>query len=298
MPLPDKKLHSQERLGLLLGAVGMAIFACTVPVTRVAVGDLDPFFMTALRATLAGVIACGVLAVSGRRLPPTPNWGPLALVALCVVLGYPIFTALALVTAPAAHGGVVLGLMPLASAAAATVIAGERPSWAFWLVGIVGAALVAAYALRHGAAGSFAGRDLFFVGSIASGAIGYTISGRLARQMPGWEVISWVLAVSLPVATIACALLWPAHAAAVPPQAWAAVAFLALLPQYIGFFFWNRGLASGGIARVSQLQLLQPFVIVGLAIPINGEIVDLETWFFTCAVVVVVALGLRTRITR
>lgn len=289
--------RSRQHLGLLLGFVGMVIFAGTLPVTRLAVGSLDPFFMTALRAALAGVTACGVLAGSRRRLPPTASLRALVLVAICVVLGYPIFTACALVTVPAAHGGVVLGVMPLASAACATAIAGERPSPAFWLLGLAGAALVAAFALRNGG-GALAGGDLFFLGSIACGALGYTMSGRLTQQMPGWEVISWALAIALPFAALACALLWPAAAADVPLRAWGAVAFLALFPQYIGFFFWNKGMALGGIARISQIQLLQTFVIVALAVPINHETIDFETWAFTGAVAAVVALGLRTRIAR
>jgi drug/metabolite transporter (DMT)-like permease len=214
------------------------------------------------------------------------------------VLGFPALSALAMTSVPVAHGGVVLGILPLATSAMAVLLAGERPSIGFWIAGAAGAALVVAFALRHGAAGTLAGGDLLLLGSIATSAIGYTLSGRLALTMPGWEVISWACAISLPVSAIATFILWPANAVSAPNSAWLAVAFVGLFPQFIGFFAWNAGLALGGIARVGQVQLLQTFMTVALAAIINREAIEAETIAFAAAVVATVMIGRRMPIRR
>lgn len=280
----------------MLGIIAVVVFACTVPVTRLAVQSLDPFFVTALRALFGGVGALAALLVMRAPQPTSDAWAPLAIIAFCVVLGYPICAAIALTSVPASHSGVVLGIMPIATAVAAAVIAGERPSFGFWMIGLLGAALVVAFALRHGGAGAFAAGDVLLGAAVVCGAVGYTLSGRLARTMPGWLIISWCLVIVLPIAILATGLLWPRDAAVVPARAWIEVAFLGLFPQFIGFFFWNKSLAIGGIARVSQIQLIQTFVILGLAAVLNGESIDAETLVFATAVVAVVVAGQRMRV--
>jgi drug/metabolite transporter (DMT)-like permease len=286
----------REHLGYLLGFVGISIFAGSLPATRLAVSGLDPWFVTGARAAIAGLCALSLLLVLRRPLPPRETWPSIALIVLGVVFGFPFFTALAMQTVPASHGGVILGILPLATAAAAVVMTHEKPGPGFWIAGLVGAALVVAFAVSRGGSVSMSHGDAQLVLAIISAAIAYTASGALTRSMPGWEVISWVLVVSLPVSLFVSWLTFPQGVAEVPADAWLGLLYSAVMAQWMGFFFWNAGLAMGGIARVSQVQLLQPFVTVGLAALVNRERVDLQTILFAAAVVVTVAIGMRMRV--
>ena len=286
----------RERLGFLLGFVGITIFAGSLPATRLAVSALDPWFVTSARAAIAGLCGLALLAILRRPFPPRATWPSIALSVLGVVFGFPFFTALAMQTVPAAHGGVVLGILPLATAAAAVVMTHEKPGAGFWIAGLVGAALVVAFAVSRGGSFSLSPGDAQLLLAIISAAIAYTASGALARSMPGWEVISWVLVVSLPISLLAGWLTFPSDLGSVPADAWGGLVYSAVMAQWMGFFFWNKGLAMGGIARVSQVQLLQPFVTVGLAALVNRERIDIETILFAAAVVVTVAIGMRMRV--
>jgi drug/metabolite transporter (DMT)-like permease len=288
---------SRENLGLLLGFVGMLMFSGTVPAVRLAVAAINPWFLTFGRAGLAGLIALAILIVLRRPVPPRGTFLDTAAAGLGVVYGFPLCTALAMETVPAAHGGVVLGILPLATAATAAVLAHERPSAGFWLASAAGGALVVAFALRHGG-GALAGGDLLLIGAIASSAVGYTLAGRLSFDMPGWEVICWILVMLLPAGVIGTIASWPSDAQAIPASAWLAFLYIAVFSQLLGFFAWNAGLALGGIARVSQMQLLQPFVIVGLAAIVNGEPIEAETLLFAAGVVMSVVIGRAMRVTR
>jgi drug/metabolite transporter (DMT)-like permease len=290
--------HRREHLGLLLGFIGIVMFGGTLPAARLAVMSLDPVFLTAARAAIAGLAALIVLLVLRRRLPPRADWTALAIGGAGVIIGFPLLSTLAMAVVPAAHGGVILGLLPLATAAAAALFAGERPSLGFWLASLAGTGLVVAFALKRSGGGALAMGDLLLIGSVITAAVGYVYSGRLAIGMPGWEVISWEVVMCLPLALVGVLATWPADVAAVPGAAWVALAYVGLFSQFIGFFLWNAGLAIGGIARVSQIQLLQPFVIAALAVPVNGETLDLETLFFLVAVAGMVTIGQRMRVAR
>jgi drug/metabolite transporter (DMT)-like permease len=201
-------------------------------------------------------------------------------------------------TVEAAHGGVVLGVLPLATALASTGVAGERPSPAFWAAAVAGSALVVGFALRAGA-GRFQAGDLLLAGAVASAAIGYALSGQLARTgLKGWEVISWALVLALPVTLPWTLWLMPERPTAVAAASWVGFAYVATMSQYLGFFAWNAGLALGGIARVSQVQLLQAFVTLIVAALIGRERVDGLTWLVALGVVVLVLLGRRAAVAR
>ena len=288
----------REKLGLALGCIGMLAFSATLPATRLALAALDPWFLTAARGAIAGSFGLAMLLLTRRSVPPRAYWFDLIVAGLCVALGFPLFMALALVTVPAAHGGVVLGITPLATAAAAALLAHERPSRGFWLAGAAGGALVVIFALRGGGAKTLAFGDLLLIGSIASAAIGYTLSGRLLQAMRGWEVICWALVATLPIALPATWVLWPPDLAEVPAQAWVALGYVAIVSQVLAFFLWNAAMAIGGIARIAQLQLLQPFTIVALAAVINREHIDAETILFAAAVVATVLIGQRMQVAR
>jgi drug/metabolite transporter (DMT)-like permease len=289
---------SQARFGLLLGFVGMCLFAGTLPATRLAVSGFSPLFLTVARAAIAGLAALAVLIVRRRSIPPHALWQEIFIAALFTVIGFPLFAALAMMSVPAAHGGVVLGILPLATAAAAAVFAHERPSPGFWLASIIGAILVLTFMLRQNAGGTFAAGDVFLLGTVISGALGYTLSGRLSAQMPGWEVISWQVVIFLPGAALATYLMWPADIARATISAWAGLAYVGLVSQYLAFFVFNAAMAIGGIARVGQIMLLQPFVIVALARPVNGEPIDIETVVFAAAVVATVVIAQKMQVAR
>jgi drug/metabolite transporter (DMT)-like permease len=287
-----------DRTGLVLGFVGMLCFAGTLPATRLAIPYLDPLFLTFARAALAGIVAAGLLIVLRRPVPARSHWREIAIISAALVYGFPLFSALAVQSVPVSHGGVVLGILPLATAAAAAVVARERPSLGFWVAAALGTAIVVAFAVRHGRdAGAVIG-DLWLLAAIAAGGLGYAYGGKLSTTLPGWEVIAWALVISLPLAVLATAISWPSNAASIPMPAWLGLAYVALISQLIGFFFWNAGLARGGIARVGQMQLLQPFVIAAMAATVNRETVGADTLLFAGAVVATVFVSSRMRVAR
>ena len=289
---------SREKLGLGLGFAGVLLFGGTLPATRVAVATFDPLFLSAARASIAG--CCGLLLLFALRRPwPTWTlWRDFALAGLCTIVGFPVFMALAMAHVPASHGGVVLGIIPLATVAAAALVTHERPSLGFWLASAAGAAIVLVFMARHGGARTIEVGDLYLLGTVISGAFGYALSGRLSLQRPGWEVISWQVAMFLPLSLAAALILWPPSLDAAPAQAWWALAYVSLVSQFSAFFVFNAGMAMGGVARVGQLMLLQPFVIVALAVPVNGERLDPSTLLYAAAVVAAVIVGQRMRVKR
>jgi drug/metabolite transporter (DMT)-like permease len=289
---------SRTDLGLPLGFIGVCLFAGTLPATRLALTGLDPLFLTGARATIAGSAGLIVLCLTRPRLPPRSVWLTMVSAALCTVVAFPLFAALAMMSVPAAHGGVVLGILPLATAAAAALLAHERPSRGFWLASAAGSIIVLTFVMRRNGGVSISVGDLFLLGTVVAGAIGYTLSGRLAALMPGWQVISWQVVIFLPLAALATWALWPSDLARVSAPAWIGLGYVGLVSQYIAFFVFNAAMAIGGIARVGQLMLLQPFVIVALALPVNGEAINFETILFAGAVVVTVLVGQRTRVAR
>ena len=284
--------------GLLLGLLGVLLFSLTLPATRLAVAVLDPVTVGLGRALVAALLAGALLLATRQRRPTGREWRSLAIVALGVVLGFPLLSAWAMTQVPAAHGAVVLGVLPLATAAFGALLAGERPVPLFWAVGLLGSALVVVFALREGG-GAVTWPDLALLAAVAAAALGYAEGARLSRTLGGWQVISWALVLAAPF------LLWPVadavagvELAAVPWQAWAAFAYVAVVSQFIAFFAWYRGLALGGIAKVGQLQLLQAFFTLGFAALLNGETIGWDTLGFALAVVACVAVGRRLPVRR
>src|SRR6478609_6573797 len=217
---------SRERFGLLLGSIGMAIFGGTLPATRLAVAAIDPIALTAIRTALAGLCSLALLVALRRPLPPRALWPQLALTMLCVAVLFPLLMSMGMQTVDASHGGVVLGILPIATALVAVLITHERPRPMFWIASIAGAALVVAFALRQGG-GALSAGDLLLFACVAVSAIGYAYSGRLTAQMPGWEVISWVLVIALPVSIPAAALTMPADITHIAPKPWLALLYVA-----------------------------------------------------------------------
>jgi drug/metabolite transporter (DMT)-like permease len=284
--------------GFALGLAGVLLFGGTLPATRLAVVAFDPLFLSAARATIAGLAGLILLLATRKPLPPRATWGEFTLAGICTIIGFPVLMALAMVSVPAAHGGVVLGIIPLATAAAAALIAHERPSLGFWLASLAGAMIVLIFVLRQSDAQTAKLGDLFLFGTVIAGAFGYTLSGRLSRTRPGWEVICCQVTFFLPLSALATYALWPHSLANVSASAWAGLLYVSFVSQFFAFFVFNAAMAIGGVARVGQLMLLQPFVIVALAAPVNGEPIQLATLAYAAAVVATVAIGQRMRVTR
>jgi len=288
---------SRQTLGMGLGFIGVVIFGGTLPATRLAVAGLDPFFITVGRAAASGLLSAALLLILRRRWPSLRQIRTMTICIATLVFGFSGLIALAMQTVPASHGGVVLGILPLTMAATASLLLGERPSLRFWLLAGLGTTVVVTFAL-HDSGGDIALGDAYLFLAAISTSIGYVCSADLSRQMPGWEVISWILVLALPLTLPLAVWLWPANPGAVPASAWAAFAYVSVFSMFVGFFAWNAGLAMGGVARVSQVQLLQTFVTLGLSAIINGEHVGLSTIAVAALVVAIVATGRNARITQ
>jgi drug/metabolite transporter (DMT)-like permease len=256
--------------GFFNGLLGVVIFSGSLPATRVAVATFDPLFLTAARAAIAGLVGLAMLALLRQTRPTRSELGAVALVALGVVVGFPLLTAIALSSITSAQAMVYLGLLPLATASFAVLRAGERPRPAFWAFALLGATLVGGYALARAGAGGGLGDGLMLAAILVCG-FGYAEGARLSRRMGGWQVISWALALALPVMLPLAALFAPPAWSGIGWPALCALAYVSLFSMLVGFIFWYRGLAKGGIAAVGQLQLLQPFLGLALAASLLGE---------------------------
>lgn len=289
---------SDEAKGMLLGVIGVAIFSVTLPATRIAVlGGLDTVFVGLGRAVVAAVVAAVILSLTRQSVPPRRYWGRLVCVGFCLVLGFPLFMTIAMQVVPAAHGGIVLGVLPLATTAAAAVFCAERPSPGFWAVALLGSVLVVGYAMVKGG-GDLQAADLWLLAAALCAGTGYALSGDLSRSLGGWQVICWVLLGALPF--IVPPVLWvlPDVDWQAPWPVWGGFFYVALFSQLIGFFAWNRGLALGGVARVGQVQLLQLFMTLAASAWLLGEDIDGVTLVFAVGVVGVVAVGRRMPVAR
>ncbi len=281
-----------ETKGMLVGGLGIATFGVTLPVTRWVVPELGGVFVGLGRAVIGALLAGLVLMVVRPGLPTGPQFKRLAGVALGVVVGFPLLASIAMGHVPASHGGVVLGLLPLATALAGVLVSHERPSLGFWICGLIGAALVVGFALQQGA-GHLSFGDLALAGSIVCASMGYAVGGKLATELGGWQVISWALMLALPFVALPMYQNLPADLAGIPLAKWCGFAYLCIVSQYLGFFLWYKGLALGGIARVSQVQLLQPFVTLGVATFFLGESPGVVALLVLVAVTASVAIGRR-----
>ncbi|MBO3274789.1 DMT family transporter [Pseudomonas schmalbachii] len=250
--------------GWLSGFLGVLIFSGSLPATRVAVGTFDPTFLTLARASIAGLVAAAILLLLRQQRPHRRDLLPLLVVAGGVVVGFPLLTALALQHVSSAHAIVFVGLLPLCTALFGVLRAGERPRPAFWLFSLLGSGAVAGYALAQGGQASLLG-DLLMLAAILACGLGYAEGARLARHLGSWQVICWVLVLSLPLMLPLTFWTLPGNLLQADWPALASLAYVSLFSMLIGFFFWYHGLAKGGIAAVGQLQLLQPFFGLALA---------------------------------
>jgi drug/metabolite transporter (DMT)-like permease len=284
-------------MAVVLGFLGVLGFSFTLPATRVAVDDLDATFVGLGRAVVAALLAGALLAVLRERPPARRQLPRLGLVAAGVVFGFPLFSALALRHVTSAHGAVIVGLLPAATAVMAVLRAGERPSRSFWLASGTGLAAVLIFAASQGA-GLPSGADLLVLLAVALGALGYAEGAVLAREIGGWRVICWALLLSAPLLVPITAVAAAGGRLHAGTDAWLGFAYVSLVSMLLAFFAWYAGLARGGVAKIGQVQLAQPVLTLGWSAALLGEHVGRATMAAALAVLASVAATQRTRVSR
>ena len=281
---------TNENKGLWLGLMAVFLFSLTLPATRYIATELNPIFIGLGRAVLAALFAAILLFSTHQKIPNKTQLLQLSIVALGVIVGFPVFTAYAMQTVPASHGGVVLALLPLATALVGVWVAHERPSFSFWLVSLLGSILVLIFSL-YDAQGTLLWGDFLLLLAVISAAIGYGIGGKLAKQLGGWQVICWALVISLPFIIVPAYLNAPNDLNGFSISTWSSFLYLALVSQLSGFFIWYKALSLGGIARVSQMQLVQPFFTLIAAAILLNESLSIITIIFALLVISTVYIG-------
>lgn len=282
-------------MALFLGFLGVLAFSFTLPATRVAVEELDPTFVGIGREALAAMPAALLLVALRGPRPTRSQLVRLGLVALGVVFGFPLFTALALRELTSAHSAVIVGLLPAATAVAAVVRAGERPSRGFWLASAAGLVAVLGFAASQGA-GLLSGGDLLVLAAVLLGAIGYAEGGALARELGGWRVICWALVLSAPISFPVAAVAAAGSELTAGADAWLGFAYVTAVSALLGFFAWYAGLARGGVAKIGQVQLIQPLLTLAWSAVLLDEHVSAITLFAALVVVLCVVGTQRARV--
>jgi drug/metabolite transporter (DMT)-like permease len=287
---------SQETRGAVFAFIGVVMFAATLPATRLAVADLDPWWVALARAELAAALGALALWLTRQPRPRRADWAGLGITAAGVVLGFPLLTSIAMTGASAGRGAVVVGLLPFATAAASAFRNGERPSRAFWLCAGAASAVIVTWAL-HGTQVIPGWNDIALLAAVLAAAVGYAEGGRLARTLGGWQTIAWALVLSAPWLLLPA--LWLTHT--LPLQhanlsAWIGFLYVTVFSQFIGFLFWYGGMAMTGVARASQMQLLQVFLTLIIAWALLDERIEPSTWLVAGFVVLLIWIGRRTSI--
>jgi drug/metabolite transporter (DMT)-like permease len=281
--------------GYAFGLLGVLAFSITLPATRVAVASFDPFFVGLGRELVAAFLAAPLLYFTRQPLPTAAQLRGLGIVVLALVVGFPILSAWAMHRVDASHGAVVLGLLPLATAVAGFLRAHERPSFGFWCASAIGSCSVVGFALAAGG-GSFRSADWALLGAVISSALGYAEGGRLGREMGGWQVICWAVVLGFPLTSPAVGWLAWHHGLTATSASWTGFAYVSVVSAFLGFFPWYHGLAIGGVARVGQIQLLQPFFTLAFAALFLGEHFSLGAVLAATLVAVSILISRKTKI--
>jgi drug/metabolite transporter (DMT)-like permease len=288
---------NSETIGLIYGFLGVAGFSLTLPATRAAAIDLDPLFVGLGRGLIAAILAAVTLRITHQPIPSKQQLRSLFIVGLGVVIGFPVLSAWAMQQVPAAHGAVVLGLLPLLTAIAGVLRTGDRPDFTFWIASIFGSTTVVCFGIISGA-GQLHPADLALFGSGIAAAVGYAEGGRLAKVLGGWQVICWALVIIAPFEVLPTIFVVLKQWLIASPIAWLGFAYVSFVSQFIAFFAWYHGMAIGGVARVGQIQLLQPFLTILASAILLGETLEPLALVTACLVVASVAAGKKASIKR
>lgn len=283
---------NNETIGLIYGFLGVLGFSGTLPATRIAVTNFDPIIVGLGRALVAAVFAMVFLRFTKQPIPHRQYWGSLAIIVAGVIIGFPLLSAWAMQQLPASHGAIVTGILPLATAIVASFRAGEKPSIGFWMASFVGSIAIVAFALIEGN-GSIKFADIILIAAAIAAAFGYAEGGKLAKILGGWQVICWALVLSAPILIIPVALVVLQEGISASPYAWLSLGYVSIISMFFSFFAWYRGLAIGGIARVSQVQLLQPFLSILFSAFFLDE--QITVLMVITAIIVVISIAIARR---
>lgn len=277
--------NNNETTGLIYGFLGVLGFSGTLPATRIAVTNFDPTFVGLGRALVAAAFAIVLLRLTRQPIPHSQYWGNLGIIVGGVIIGFPLLSAWAMQQLPASHGAIVTGILPLATAIVAALRMGEKPSIGFWIASFFGSVTIVGFALIEGN-GSIKFADIVLMLAVIAAAFGYAEGGKLAKILGGWQVICWALVFSVPILIIPVASVVLQTGISASLSAWLGFGYVSIISMLLSFFAWYRGLAIGGIARVSQVQLLQPFLSILLSALFLREKI---TFLMICTAVIVVA---------
>ena len=286
---------TNETKGMLIGFIGVAIFSLTLPFTRIAVQEMSPLYLSFGRGVIAGICGAFLLLLTKSPVPSKFQFKKLLVTAFCVIYGFPIFTSVAMQTLPSAHSGIVLGILPIATSAIGAIRFHERPSMGYWMTAVCGTLLVLVYSGMDGG-GSLALGDIWLLLAILSAAIGYSEGGKLSQEIGAVKVISWAVAITLPINLPATYLFSNIAIQDLSLHVLISFLYVGLFSAFIGFFFWYKGISLGGVARVGQVQLLQPFMTLIGAYFLLGEAITLLNIGFCLAVLGVVLIGRNTKV--
>ncbi|MGB3642080.1 MAG: DMT family transporter [Rivularia sp. (in: cyanobacteria)] len=291
------KTNNNETTGLIYGFLGVLGFSGTLPATRIAVTNFDPTFVGLGRALVAAAFAIVLLRLTRQPIPHRKYWGNFAIIVAGVIIGFPLLSAWAMQQLPASHGAIVTGILPLATAIVAALRMGEKPSIGFWIASFFGSMTIVGFALIEGN-GSIKFADIVLIVAVIAAAFGYAEGGKLAKILGGWQVICWALVFSVPILIIPVAVVILKSGISASHSAWLGFGYVSIISMLLSFFAWYRGLAIGGIARVSQVQLLQPFLSILLSAFFLNEKITFLMIFTAIIVVFSVAIGRRQPIER
>ncbi len=285
--------------GLIFGLLAIIGFSATLPATRLAVSAIDPALVGPGRALVAAIPSLLLLLWLKTPLPTRKQWPDIAIVSLSVVIGFPWLTSIAMQNVSGAQAGIIVSILPLFTAIAGALLLKQRPSAGFWLMSLLGSALVIIY-LLWSRQGQLQRSELILLGASVICAMGYAVGGRLARKIGGVSVICQALVLSMPFSLAWVIYTWAKtdinELAAVPWQAWSGFIYISLISQWLAFMLWYRGLALGGVVRVSQIQLVQPFLTLFISAFLLDETITALMAVFAGAVVISVAIGRRMHI--
>lgn len=288
---------NNENIGLIYGFLGVLGFSGTLPATRIAVTDLDPTVVGLGRAIVAGIFAIVLLRLTRQPIPHRRYWGSLAIIVGGVIIGFPLLSAWAMQQLPASHGAIVTGILPLATAIVAALRMGEKPSVGFWIASFCGSLTIVSFALIKGN-GSIKFADFILIIAVIAAAFGYAEGGQLSKTLGGWQVICWSLVFSIPILIIPVGFVILQNGINASASAWFGFGYVSIISMFLSFFAWYRGLAIGGIARVSQVQLLQPFISILFSAVFLKEKITILMIFTAIIVVITVGIGRRQKIER
>ncbi|MCX4401938.1 DMT family transporter [Streptomyces sp. NPDC059837] len=291
---PEPHVPANRRPGTLQAALGVTAFSLTFPATVWGLEGFGPWSLVAVRSALAAVIAGGCLLALRVPVPSRRHWAGLAVVAAGVVLGFPLLTTLALQTSTTAHAAVVVGLLPLTTALLSALRTGARPSRMFWGAALAGAAAVIAFTVQQ-SGGALSSADAYLFGALLICAAGYTEGGRLARTMPGWQVIGWALVLCLPLSVPGALVALSYEPVHLTAHSLAGLLWVAAGSQFLGLVVWYRGMAAIGIPKASQLQLAQPLLTLVWSVLLLGEQLTPAAPLTAAAVLICIALTQRAR---